>query len=437
MPTEVTDVGPCKRRISVSIPADQVKKAFADAWRDARQNVSIKGFRPGKVPRSILEKRYGSYIHKEVREHLINNSYREALTQHSLRPVAMPQLDAEKLELAPDKPFEFQLDIEIRPEFALPAYRGLKVGAPPVVVQDAAIDREVDRLRASKATIETLPDGSTATKGDYLTADVTYQVDGASVVQREGAIVDTRRDEVDGVAVQSGTAAFVGKGIGATVAVPCRLPAEFEPAGFANAEALLMCTIKEIKRIQMPEMTDELAQGFGAQSAADLRARVTEEYQNHLARQRNTYIEDRLFDELIKTSEFDLPQDLLERATNESMAQLETQLVQSGVEAAEAKANATSHLERIRQDQARALRVNFLVDRIAEAEKTHVSDNELEQALYTLAAIHKRDVQEVYNEVVNSGRLHSLRTQILESKVRKLLREAADIAEVNQESSGS
>ena len=436
MPTEVTDVGPCKRRISISIPADEVKKAFSTAWQHARRNVQIKGFRPGKVPNSILEKRYGTYVQQEVKEHLINDAFRSAIDKHSLRPLAIPQIDAEEIELTPEKPFEFELEVEVQPDFELPDYKGIEVGAPPVQIEDEHVDRELEQLRAGHATIEKLEEG-VASKGDYLLVDASYRVDGAVVIHHEDVVADTNRDMIDGIQVDGGTDAFAGKAAGAVVTVGCTLPDDFEPSGFAGAQCELLCTVKEIRRVQLPELNDEFATQVGTENLDDLRAKMREQIEHHMGNQRNRYIEERILDELIKRTPFELPQDILDRATHDGVHRLEHQMEHGGMEAAEAKANAASHTQRIREDEARGLRVGFLVDRISQAEKLSVTENELEQAIYQLAAVQKRDVQDVYDELVNSQGLHGLQAQILESKIRKLLRESAKVTEAVEEPSDS
>lgn len=428
MPSEVTEVGPCKRRITITIPADDVKKAFSAMWHQARQNVQMKGFRPGKIPKAVLEKKYGEYVRQEVKQNLVNDAYRAALKEHSLHPIAAPDVDLDKLELDPTKPIELDFSVEVRPEFELGEYKGVTVGAPQVDVKDADVDRELEQFRSSRAKFEPILEG-VAAKGDYLIADVAYRVDNAVVQTHEGAVVDTNNDLVDRVPVEGGTTAFGGKKVGDEVIVPCHLPKDFEPSSFAGAECELVCTVKEIRRVALPELTDEFAVEVGAENLEDLKTKIREEVTAQVTRQRERYIEERVFDHLVGEATFDLPKDMLDRSVHHAVHQLEHDMTQGGMDAAEAKANAASHTERVTADQSRGLRLQFIVDKIAQAEKLTVSDKELEQAIHVLAQVHQADVQQVYNELADGGRLHQLRAQILESKVRKLLRESASVTE--------
>ncbi len=436
MPTEVTEIGPCTRRISVTIPPAQIQDALRDTWKEAQRNIQIKGFRPGKVPRHILEKRYGQAVQDEVKQSLINDAYREAIQSHRLSPVRHPRIDPSTLTLEPEKSFDFEVTIEVRPEFELAEFRGIEVGAPVVQVRPENIDREIDGLRSRAATFQPIEEG-VAAKGDYITADVSYQIDGAIVLHHEDAVVDTNRDQVDGLNTEGGTAAFAGKGIGATVSVPVHLPPDFEPRGFAGAEAQLLCTVKRIRRVMLPELNEEFARTVGAESVDDLRAKVTAQYTRHVENDRNRYIEERVFDELIRRNEFEVPPELLNHATHERIHQLQHELKDAGLGDAEAKANVASHTDRIRQDEARQIRVMFLVEKIAEREKLFVTESEIESSIRSLAAMNGADPQAVYDELDDSGRLPGLRAQLLENKVRKRIRESAKVTDATPEPKSS
>ncbi|MFH0944316.1 MAG: trigger factor [Planctomycetota bacterium] len=428
MATEVSEIGPCKRKITVTVPADQVKAALDSTWQKARQNISLKGFRQGKVPKHILEKRYGNAVREEVKQNLVNDAFREALQEYSLSPVRQPQVDIDALEIAPGKELEFEITVEVHPEFEAPDLTKVEVSAPPVEALDSHVDQEIERLRSRKATMVSVDEGVSA-KGDYLIVDVSYQVDGAIVLHHEDTVADTNRETVDDLPISGGISAFSGKEKGSTITVPTRLPDDFEPSGFAGAEAQLLCTVKGVRRVTLPELNEEFAREMGAESVEDMKEKVRAEVQRHMDSQRNRYIEERAFDALIKATEFDLPADLLDETTARAMAELEQGLIRQGQPEGEAKANVASSSDRIRQDQARSLRISFLMDRISQQEKLFVTENEIESSVRALAAMQNMDSQALYDDMYDKGQLSSLRAQILESKVRKLIREKATVVD--------
>ncbi len=432
MSFEVSNVGPCKRAIKFSIPPEEVNEAFARTWRSAQQNVQLKGFRPGKVPRAVIEKKFGPQLLDDVKQNLINTAFRAAIQEHDLRVLRSPSVDTDAIKVERDQPVAFEVTVDVRPEFDLPVYRGIDVAAPQVIVNDLEVDNEIERMRSRFAEVEAV-EGAVAAKGDYLQVDVDYQIDGAVVLHHDDAVVDMNGDTIDGLEAQGGAMLFVGKAVGATVSVSLVLPKTFEPKGYAGAKANLLTSVKAIKRVKLPDVNDEFAKKVGADDAADLRVKIKEEVGRAKGDQRNRYIEDRVIDELIKKTSFEVPVDLVEESVKEQLHRMEHMLVERGKSEAEARAQAASEADNVRQDRMRSLRSTFLLDRIAEAEKLTVSEQELESAVRMLAAVHNRPLQEVFDELVESGRLGGLRAQIMETKVRKLLREAARVADARTE----
>ncbi len=432
MSFEVSNVGPCKRSIRFKIPKEEVNEAFARTWRSAQQNVQLKGFRPGKVPRAVLEKKFGSQILDDVKQNLINTQFRSAIVEHKLRILRNPSVDTDTIKIERDQPVEFEVTVDVRPEFELPSYKGIDVAAPPATVSDLEVDNELERLRTRFAQVEPA-DNAVAAKGDFLKIDVDYQVDGATVMHHDDATVDLNGDVIDGLDAQGGAMLFVGKTVGASVSVSLTLPKDFEPKGFAGAKANLKCTVKEIRRVKLPTLDEEFAKKVGAENVDDLRSKVRSEVERAKEDQRGRYIEERVIDDLIRRTSFELPTDLVEDAVKEQIHRIEHMLVERGKSEAEARAQAATETENVRQERTRQLRASFLLDRVAETEKVTVTEEELESGVRMLAAVHNRPLQEVFDELYESGRLSGLRAQILESKVRKLLRDAAKVADARPE----
>ncbi len=117
MPAQVTVNGPCSRTIKIEITPDTIRESLADAWRNAATNVQMKGFRPGKVPRHILEKKYGEQLRLEVKQHLLEDAWKSAIRDHKLRPVESPKVDSDKIELDATKAITLEFTIAVRPDF--------------------------------------------------------------------------------------------------------------------------------------------------------------------------------------------------------------------------------------------------------------------------------------------------------------------------------
>jgi trigger factor len=423
------ELSACKRKLSVRIPSANVKEAVRLGWANAQRQVSMKGFRPGKVPRSMLEKMYGEQIRKEIKQHLVNTAFRDAVTKHSLRPVLSPRIDLTNLAIDGGQDLSFELDFDVVPHFEVKDYKGVEVKAPVVAVTDELVEREIMGLRSRLAKPQPVTDGGAA-KGDYLRVKLAIKVDGNAVKSVDDAVVDTNGDTIDGIPANGGTSAFVGQTIGGTVTVNATWPQGYEPATFADSPCELVCEILEITRFDVPELDEAFVQQFGLESVDDFKAKVREQVENTLQARRHRFIEERVFDEVLGRTELAMPEDSLKVLAEQGVHRLAHEMMRAGTPEKEAHERAESHLPRIREQNERSLRVSFLVDRIAAIESVSVSEQDLENAVRHLAMQQRRDPQQLADEMIANDQVGQLRAQVLEAKVRRLLREAAKVIDV-------
>jgi trigger factor len=426
---QLQELGPCKRKLSVKIPPDRVSTALRNGWQSAQRSIQLKGFRPGKVPRSVLEKRYGDEIQKQIKEGLVNDAFREAVEKHSLKPVLAPRIDLTKLDLDPARELTFELDFEVTPDFDLKSYKGFAVEVPKVEVTDDLVDREIEVLRKRMAKAQNVSEGAVE-KGDYIRSELKIQVDKSTVKVVENAVVDTNGDTIDGIPVEGGTAQFVGKKVGDSVGVPAKWPAGYEPVGFTGVECLLSCEVKEISRFTPPPLDEALVKQFGLDSVETFKARAREQVEHGVAQRRNQFIEERVLDQLIAATPFALPEETLAQMTKQSQHRVAGEMMKGGITQDEALKRSEQHLPKLKDQNERFLRVSFLVDRISTTEKIFVNDQDLEQAVRVLAAQQGREPQSLADEIVANNAVPQLRNQILEAKVRKFLRENATVTDI-------
>jgi trigger factor len=426
---QLEKTGPCSRKLAVTIPADRIQAAIAVGWRNAQQSISLKGFRPGKVPRSLIEKKFGDEIRKEIKQQLVNEAFQEAVEQHSLSPVSSPNLDLHALELDPQQDLRFELAFEVRPEFELQDYKGVEVEVPKVAFGEEDVEREVEMLRARFATPQPVAEGGAA-EGDYLKAKLEIVVDGAVVKEVADAVIDPRGDTIDGIPVEGGTKQFLGKGAGDRLEVPAKWPAGYAPEGHAGAEALLRCEVLEVTRFVSPPL-DEVVTKIGLESAEDLRTRIRDEIGRTVEGRRNQFIEEKVLDALIASHVFDVPGKLLDQMTDQTLHRMAHERAhQQGLDHEAAHHEVEPHRAEARAHGERRLRIGFLIEKIAAAEQVAISEQDLESAVRALAASQRRDPQQVADEIIANKGVPALRAQIAEAKVRRLLREHAKVAEI-------
>ena len=165
MKIQVEDLSPIRKKLIIEVEPEKVKQEWETVYKGVNKKVKMKGFRPGKVPRSLVEKFYGPQIEDEVIRNLVSRNYPEALKESRLVPIAMPLLDQPALN--PDGPFTFQATIELKPEVILSDYKGLSLTRPLVAITDEDVENRLLLIQRSHGELSTLQSGSTAAKGGF------------------------------------------------------------------------------------------------------------------------------------------------------------------------------------------------------------------------------------------------------------------------------
>ena len=197
---QIEDAGTCRKRIRVTVPPERVREELDQAFRDLIQHARVPGFRPGHLPRRVAEMRFGKAVRDEVRGNLLEKAFGEVVDREGLQPLGAPDLKGGEGDLDPERPFEFEVLLEIRPEVKVPDLKGLSVARPKVVVEDADVDAAVEDLRLDRAELRAAEDGVVAER-DLVVADVEVRVDGAKVDGAENVQVRLPGEIVAGIQV--------------------------------------------------------------------------------------------------------------------------------------------------------------------------------------------------------------------------------------------
>jgi trigger factor len=153
MEFRVEELAPCRKKVTVTVPAERVREELDAQYREVNKQVAIPGFRPGKAPRRLLETRFGSKIAEEVKQKIVESAYDKLVEDRSISPLRRPTVDVEGAKVEADKPFEFGFEVITRPEFELPAWKDREVKVPAVDVSDAEVDLALEAMLRQEGTL--------------------------------------------------------------------------------------------------------------------------------------------------------------------------------------------------------------------------------------------------------------------------------------------
>jgi trigger factor len=428
MKSEVVDLGPCRKRLSIELEAEKVREEYDSVCKELEREAELPGFRKGRVPRNLLVSKFGRQITADAKAKLVERSFHEAVEEKKLEVVGEPDLDAEKIEFDVEKPLSFQCEVEVKPVFDLPEVEGLKLERPSEEVTDADVEEVVRRM--CRRFAEFHPEAGPAQVEDVVIVDARLEVEGKEVWKDGEVNAAITEDGVVGLPFGLKTDDLAGVKAGDRRTADVELPMTFHAREYAGKPGRAELSVKDVKRPQVPELTDELAKRFGAAGAeafrADVRTRIAERKKSDA----ESALREQVTDQLIAATKFELPGKLLERAAARGEVRRRYQLERMGLAGDALSADARAELASVsRREAERDLRAYLILERLAKARGIEVSDAEVETFLKALAVRRGTDPAALHRHLEETGELEMIRVELAEQKVVKAIIEKAVISE--------
>ncbi len=420
MQVQVAETGPCSRSLQITIPSDKVQEHLEQMYASASQQVQVKGFRPGKVPRAMIEKMHGEAIRAEAKEQLLNRYFGEACRENEIQPVGRIKIDdIESLEVKANEQLAFTAQLDIKPTFEIPSAKGIEIPAYEEEANDEDIDNALKEIAHQKRKIQ--PTTEAVEDGDFVKCDYTFHEGDNEVHTREGVQLNTRIP-INGVQQAVYAEALIGGKVGDVREMAIKFPDNFEKEGVRGKDGTVKVKIHEVLRVSPPPIDDELAKGMEFESLekmrADLSVRISSEKQQ----------EEAALEFLSNAADIPLPPSLIEEQEQASLNAFGQRLQQEGTPDEEIQKKLEESKGSAHEDAERRVKLFFLVEAVAAQQELSVEEADVQAELANIAAANSSPEQEitpaqVYQHLEKENRLGELQLALLERKVRDFLRE--------------
>lgn len=428
---EVLQQEETQAKVRVRVTRVAFEAAIESEVRGLQQRARIPGFRPGKVPRSLLVRRLGESLHRDIRRKLFVNAFQEGVREHRLHPVESPVVQDEQLVPAGDGTMAIELDLEVIPHVEPTGYERFTVTPPAVEVRDEDVERELEGLRRQAAHAAEVADGESAA-GDVVIADLALSfADGTSFPNKlENRIIDTGAGAVDGVACEEAKTAFAGARRGETRRVTMTLPETFPVEIHRGKTAITDCTVKDLRRVTLPDVASpEFLAQFKAADLDALKQQLRDRLGQMARAQQDRAVEELCVDQLLERHRIALPDAFVQRNLEAERERVRRELVNRGLPPADVEKQLLENEGRMRAEIERRLKEAFLLDRIAEKLEVEVGVQELENQFMLMARSWQVEPQKLFDHFQSQGLLPRVVEDVRRAKVRRQLREAAAQAE--------
>ena len=425
MKMEVTELGPMKRALKIEVPADEVAQQFSRAYLELNRQVRIPGFRPGKAPVAILEKRYAKTIEEDVIRKLVPDFYGRAIKQAGISPVVVDIPPLDRVKIQKDAPFTFTATVEIKPTIELRDYKSpnpISLQADKRTVAEEQIDRALEVLREQQARLDEAQAGTVLTEGDYAIVDLEGFLEGTPL---EGTKKEGQLHKVGSKAALLGIeidAHLIGRQAGDMAEIPQTYPVSHPDQRVAGKAVSFRLVIKGVKQKKLPTLDDEFAKDCGPYASLhELRDKLRGQMEKALKRDIEESYKDTLLKRLIETHHFDLPDTLVERELS-TIVQQKLQARQRGNVTDSPPPPDAEELKKIREehreDANRRVKAGLILEAIAEKESLSVTQDDLNNEVTRLATELRVPMADLVKMIQAGGQdsIEELRARILADK---------------------
>ncbi len=452
----VEEVGPCKKKVTVEIPEETIKEVVDEQYRELRRDAVLPGFRKGRAPRRLLEKRFGKETGEQVKLKLLAEASGAAIRDQKLDVLTEPDVDYEHVELPQTGSLKFEFQVEVRPEFELPALEGISVTRPKLEVTEGQIDREIEQLQRWSG-IWTPREGGAVERDDQVIAGVRQNLEltdeekARQVAQVEGKTenkageptyipeAETKLDNaeiyvrpngfVGSVPVEKLDELLVGAAVGDKKTTTVEIPKTYFRQELQGRKVNVEIEVKEVKYLKPTEVNEQFLQRYGVQTAEELREKIRDSLQARLESQSRSDMSEQIYQYLLDNAKFDLPLDIVSRQAGNVLQRQYINLLSRGL----SRQQVDEQMEQLRagsEEQAKQqLKTFFIMDKVAEKLEIDVSEEEINGHIAQVAIQRGQRPEKLKEQMERDGSLSQFRLEVRQNKCISKLLESANITE--------
>ncbi len=421
MKVQVEDVSAIEKRLSIEVDHALVEKELTAAYSNLSRQVKVPGFRPGKIPRRILEQKFRSEVEADVVKRVQLLGFIDALKETNVAAVGDPSFSGGKIEA--QKPYAYSARVEVKPVVVAKDYKGLELPKSDETVSDERVNEQIERMLSQKTEVVDVAGRDTVQKGDLVVIDFDATKEGKAFGGNTGR--DVTVEVADGELIEGNLPALEGATLNGTKEFDYTFPADYRVDEVKGQTAHFVCTIKGIKTKKVPALDDAFAKEMGDESAEALKSRVRKDLERAAKGRAEVDARDTLFKALSEKNPIDVPQAMVNRGIDFMLENALGGLMRSGMDPNMLNLDWSKLREELRPKALLEVRGQLLLESIAVAEKVEVSEAELEARLATLATENNVALAVVQQQYKSAEAQDALKNRTKEEKVIAFLREHA------------
>ena len=392
-------------KLTIEVPTEELEKAVEKVYQSQKKNISIPGFRKGKVPRTMVEKMYGAEVfYQDAANEIIPDAYEAALKEVEEEIVSMPEVDV--VQMKKGEPFIFTAEVALKPEVKLGQYKGVEVDKIDVTVSDEEVEAEIEKEREKNARTVEVTDRAVK-DGDTVSLDFEGFVDGAAFEGGKG----------ENYPLTIGSGAFipgfeeqlVGTEIGADVEVNVTFPEDYQADNLAGKAAVFKCKVNEIKEKLLPEVDDEFASEVSAFDTLEAyKADLKQNLEDKKFKEAKSAKTDAVIDAIIASSEMDIPEAMIKTEQRQMLNDFAQRMQMQGLSMEQyfqfTGTTADMLMEQSKPQAEQRIKTSLVIDAIVAAENIEATEEEFAEEVKTMAEVYQMEEDKIVETLGEQGK---------------------------------
>lgn len=426
---KIEDVGPCKKHVRISVPRSSIDETYELLVVDYAGKAEVPGFRIGHVPADLVKKRFKSELAEQVKQRVLMASLEQLGEESDLDPINEPNLDLESIEIPDEGDFEYEFDVEVRPEFDLPDYKGLKIKRPTRETRPQDVNAYLDQFLEQYGKL--IPVDAPAQPGNFVTVHIEISHAGQPLTKIDDVSLRLRpklrfRDaELDGFdTFMSGASAGDVRETDLTVSM------EAESIELRGEKVQARFTVLDVKRLETPPLDAEFLERIGAASEEDLKDQIRGMLERQVKYEQRQSCRRQVLEQITESAKWELPEDLVSKQVENALRREILEMQQAGFTSREILARENDLRQRSLTMTRQNLKEHFVLDRIAEDANIEVSADDINAEIALMALQRGENPRRVRARLIKSGVIENLEAQVRERKAVDVILDNAQFTDV-------
>jgi trigger factor len=430
---KIKDAGPCKKKVLIEIPEEVVRKVTDERYSELGKDADVPGFRKGRAPRRLLEKRFGKEVSEQIKLQLIADATDSAIKDEKIDVLREPDVEHEEIELPESGPLKFDFEVEVRPEFELPNLEGIPVKKCKLEVTDEQVNGEIEQLRRYSGLWT--PKEGAAEEGDQIIADAVLKAEDVEEEEKLDNIeIPVRANGfVGAVPVEDLDEVLTGAKSGDVKTTSVDVPKTFFREEYRGKKVDIEIKVEEVKSLKPAELDENFLGRFGVENENELRERIRDMLLSRTEQHIRTEMSGQICKYMLDKTKFDLPLEIVAEQATLLLQRQYANLMRQGL-SAEQLNEQMEYLRAGSEEQAKEqLKILFIMDKVAEKLEIEVTEEEVNGYIAQMAIQRGQRPERMREAMTRDGSLSQFRMQVREDKCVAKLLESAKITEIKPE----